>query len=62
MLLQTARKFGLIVSDGSGTTGMLRGEQVRDTSVWNWSPTLNKVLGVVPATAFEVVETGPTRD
>jgi len=58
ILLQAAKTYGLIVTDGSGTSGILRGEKVADPSVWNWSNTINAQLAGVPATAFEVVFTG----
>ncbi len=59
VLLEAARRYGLLVSDGSGTSGLLRGEKVADPAVWDWDPTLPATLATVPATAFEVVETGP---
>jgi hypothetical protein len=59
ILLQAAKTYGLIVGDGSGTAGMLRGEKVLDPSAWDWSTSINKQLAAVPATAFEVVSTGP---
>ncbi len=59
VLLQAAKRYGLIVSDGSGTTGMLRGEKVADPSAWDWSPAISGQLATVPASAFEVVQTGP---
>jgi len=59
ILLTALKKYGLFVTDGSGTAGMLRGEQVRDPQAWDWPSTLAFRLSTVPATAFEVVETGP---
>jgi len=59
VLLTALKKYGLFVTDGSGTAGMLRGEQVRDPQAWDWPANLGFVLSTVPATAFEVVETGP---
>ena len=59
ILLTALKKYGLFVTDGSGTAGMMKGEKVQDPNVWNWSPSLGSQLAAVPATAFEVVETGP---
>lgn len=59
VLLQAAKTYGLIVSDGSGTAGMMRGEKVRDPSQWDWNPNIGAQLATVPASAFEVVLTGP---
>jgi hypothetical protein len=59
VLLTALKKYGLIVSDGSGTAGMMRGEKVRDPSAWDWSASIARQLSGVPATAFEVVDTGP---
>lgn len=59
VLLTALKKYGIFVTDGSGTAGMLRGEQVADPQAWNWPANLSFQLSVVPATAFEVVETGP---
>ena len=58
ILLQAVKSYGLLVSDGSGTAGMLRGEKVADPTAWDWSPAIGSQLATVPATAFEVVATG----
>lgn len=59
VLLRAAKTYGLIVSDGSGTAGMLRGEKVQDPTRWDWNPNIGAQLSTVPASAFEVVLTGP---
>ncbi len=59
VLLRAAKAYGLIVTDGSGTAGMMRGEKVQDPTQWNWSPNIGAQLASVPASAFEVVLTGP---
>ena len=59
IILEAAKSYGLIVSDGSGTTGLIRGEKVRDPDAWDWSTSINAQLIQVPASAFEVVATGP---
>ncbi len=58
VLLQAAKTYGLLVTDGSGTAGMLRGEKVADPTVWDWNPQIGSQLVGVPASAFEVVQTG----
>jgi hypothetical protein len=58
ILLQAAKSYGLLVSDGSGTTGMLRGEKVADPAAWDWNTSIGPQLATVPASAFEVVQTG----
>jgi hypothetical protein len=59
VLLRAAKTYGLIVSDGSGTAGMMRGEKVLDPTQWDWNPNVASQLASVPASAFEVVLTGP---
>lgn len=59
VLLRAAQTYGLIVSDGSGTAGMMRGEKVEDPTPWDWNPNIGAQLATVPASAFEVVYTGP---
>jgi hypothetical protein len=59
VLLTALKKYGMFVTDGSGTAGMLRGEKVANPQDWDWPSSLSVTLSVVPATAFEVVETGP---
>jgi hypothetical protein len=59
VILMALKKYGIFVTDGSGTAGMLRGEQVADPLAWDWPSNLSFLLSAVPATAFEVVETGP---
>lgn len=59
VLLRAAKTYGVIVTDGSGTAGMMRGEKVQDPSGWDWDPNIASQLATVPASAFEVVYTGP---
>ncbi len=59
ILLRAAKAYGLIVTDGSGTAGMMRGEKVQDPTRWDWDPNIGTQLATVPAAAFEVVLTGP---
>ena len=54
-ILQALKTYGMIIGDGNGTAGNIRGEKVKNPSVWNWSIKNNKQLMAVQATDFEVV-------